>query len=101
MMSRSTRPSIFSLYLLRLLQIFISRGGRLSYFSNVSSSTFGSNIFFGTSESAVKCQIWIAISGYVLIAIIKKKRKLKKLKIELYTILQVVSLTLCEKILSD
>jgi hypothetical protein len=51
--------------------------------------------FFGTSENALKTQIWIAISVYVLIAIIKKQLKLKA---ELYTILQVLSLTLFEKI---
>ena len=51
--------------------------------------------FFGTSENAVKSQIWIAISAYVLIAIIKKQLKIKA---ELYTILQVLSLTLFEKI---
>ena len=50
--------------------------------------------FFGTSENAVKSQIWIAVSVYVLIAIIKKERELK---IELYTILQILSLTLFEK----
>ena len=51
--------------------------------------------FFGTSENALKSQIWIAISVYVLIAIIKKQLKIKA---ELYTILQVLSLTLFEKI---
>ena len=50
--------------------------------------------FFGTSENAVKSQIWIAVSVYVLIAIIKKERELE---IELYTILQILSLTLFEK----
>jgi IS4 transposase len=50
--------------------------------------------FFGTSENAVKSQIWIAVSVYVLIAIIKKERGLE---IELYTILQILSLTLFEK----
>ncbi len=50
--------------------------------------------FFGTSENAVKSQIWIAISVYVLVAIIKKQLKLKT---ELYTILQILSLTLFEK----
>jgi transposase len=50
--------------------------------------------FFGTSENAVKSQVWIAVSVYVLIAIIKKERKLE---IELYTILQILSLTLFEK----
>ena len=50
--------------------------------------------FFGTSENAVKSQIWIAVSIYVLVAIIKKRLNLK---IELYTILQILSLTLFEK----
>lgn len=50
--------------------------------------------FFGTSENAVKSQIWIAISVYVLVAIIKKRLNLK---VDLYTILQVLSLTLFEK----
>ncbi len=51
--------------------------------------------FFGTSENAVKSQIWIAISVYVLVAIIKKRLMLKT---DLYTILQILSLTLFEKI---
>ena len=50
--------------------------------------------FFGISENAVKSQIWIAISVYVLVAIIKKRLDLKP---ELYTILQILSLTLFEK----
>lgn len=51
--------------------------------------------FFGTSQNAVKTQIWIAISVYVLIAIIKKRLALKP---ELYTILQILSVTVFEKI---
>lgn len=50
--------------------------------------------FYGTSENAVKTQIWIAISVYVLVAIVKKKLKLD---ISLYTFLQILSLTLFEK----
>jgi len=50
--------------------------------------------FFGTSENAVKSQIWIAISVYVLVAIIKKRLDLKT---DLYRILQILSLTLFEK----
>jgi len=50
--------------------------------------------FFGTTENAVKTQIWIAISVYVLVAIIKKRLKLEA---ELYTILQILSLALFEK----
>ncbi len=50
--------------------------------------------FFGTSENAVKTQIWIAISVYVLVAIIKKRLDIHA---DLYTILQILSLTLFEK----
>ncbi len=50
--------------------------------------------FFGTSENAVKTQIWIAVSVYVLVAIIKKRLKIE---LDLYTILQILSVTLFEK----
>jgi transposase len=50
--------------------------------------------FFGTSENAVKTQIWIAISVYVLVAIIKKKLSLD---ISLYTFLQILSVNVFEK----
>jgi len=50
--------------------------------------------FFGTSANSVKTQIWIALSVYVLIAIIKKHLGLKE---SLYTILQILSLSLFEK----
>jgi len=50
--------------------------------------------FFGTNESAVKTQIWIAISVYVLVAIVKKRLRIEA---SLYTILQILSLTLFEK----
>src|SRR5512135_591462 len=50
--------------------------------------------FYGTSENAVKTQIWIAISVYVLVAIVKKRLNLDQ---SLYTILQILSLTLFEK----
>jgi hypothetical protein len=50
--------------------------------------------FFGTSENAVKTQVWIAISAYVLVAIVKKRLGVDA---SLYTILQVLSLTLFEK----
>lgn len=50
--------------------------------------------FFGTSENAVKTQVWIAISVYVLVAILKKRLKSDA---SLYTILQILSLTLFEK----
>ncbi len=50
--------------------------------------------FYGTSENAVKTQIWIAVSVYVLVAIMKKRLKLD---LSLYTILQILSITLFEK----
>jgi len=51
--------------------------------------------FYGTSKNAVKTQIWIAISVYVLVAIVKKQLRLEDLS--LYTILQILSVTLFEK----
>jgi hypothetical protein len=50
--------------------------------------------FYGTSENALKTQIWIAISIYVLVAIVKKRLKLDR---SLYTILQILSVTTFEK----
>ena len=50
--------------------------------------------FYGTSENAVKTQIWIAVSVYVLVAIVKKRLGLDA---SLYTLLQILSLTLFEK----
>ena len=52
-------------------------------------------VFFGTSENAVKTQLWIVISVYVLVAILKKRLRLND--ISLYTILQILSLSLFEK----
>jgi len=51
--------------------------------------------FYGTSLNAVKTQIWIAISVYVLVAILKKRLKIER---DLYTILQILSITLFEKL---
>ena len=50
--------------------------------------------FYGTSENAVKTQIWIAVSAYVLVAIVRKRLEVEA---SLYHILQVLSLTLFEK----
>lgn len=50
--------------------------------------------FYGTSENAVKTQIWIAVSVYVLVAIVKKRLDLDA---SLYTLLQVLSVSLFEK----
>jgi IS4 transposase len=55
-------------------------------------------VFFGTSENAVKTQIWIAISVYVLVAIVKKRLNLSA---TLYEILQILSLTMFERIPLD
>jgi transposase len=51
--------------------------------------------FFGTSDNAVKTQIWIAVSVYVLVAIVRKRLRLEA---SLYQILQILSLTLFEKV---
>jgi IS4 transposase len=50
--------------------------------------------FYGTTENAVKTQIWIAITVYVLVAIVKKRLDTEA---SLYTLLQILSLTLFEK----
>jgi IS4 transposase len=51
--------------------------------------------FFGTSPNAVQTQVWIAVAVYVLIAIVRKRLKVEA---SLYTILQVLSVTLFEQI---
>jgi Domain of unknown function (DUF4372)/Transposase DDE domain len=51
--------------------------------------------FYGTSENAVKTQIWIAVSIYVLVAIVRKRLKVE---VSLYTLLQVISVTAFERI---
>jgi hypothetical protein len=50
--------------------------------------------FYGTSENAVKTQIWIAVSVFVLVAIVRKRLGLE---LSLYQILQILSVTLFEK----
>jgi IS4 transposase len=52
-------------------------------------------VFYGTSENAVKTQIWVAISIYVLIAIVKKRHELEP---SLFQILQILSITVFEKV---
>jgi Domain of unknown function (DUF4372)/Transposase DDE domain len=54
--------------------------------------------FFGTSENAVKTQIWIAVAVYVLVAIVKKRLQISA---SLYEMLQILSLTMFEKIPLD
>jgi hypothetical protein len=55
-------------------------------------------VFFGTSENAVKSQIWIAVSVYVLVAIVKKRLNLSA---SLYEMLQILSLTMFERVPLD
>ena len=50
--------------------------------------------FYGTSENAVKTQVWVAVSVYVLVAIVKKQLGLE---LSLYKILQILSVTVFEK----
>src|SRR5216684_9184207 len=52
-------------------------------------------VFYGTSENAVKTQIWIAVCSYLLVAILKKRHALEP---SLFQILQVLSVTLFEKV---
>ena len=54
--------------------------------------------FFGMTENAVKTQIWIAVSVYVLVAIVKKRLQLSA---SLYEILQILSLTMFERMPID
>lgn len=51
--------------------------------------------FYGTSANAVKTQLWIAITVYVLVAIVRKRLEIER---ELYTMLQILSLSLFEKV---
>jgi hypothetical protein len=62
------------------------------FFKWISSISVSRN--FGTSENAVKSQIWIAVSVYALVAIVKKRLNLDA---SLYTLLQIFSVTLFEK----
>jgi hypothetical protein len=55
-------------------------------------------VFFGTSENAVKTQIWIAVSVYLLVAIVKKRLNISA---SLYEMLQILSLTMFERIPLD
>ncbi len=55
-------------------------------------------VFFGTSENAVKTQVWIAVSVYLLVAIVKKRLNLSA---SLYEMLQILSLTMFERIPLD
>ena len=51
--------------------------------------------FYGTSVNAVKTQVWVAISVYVLVAVLKKELRLDR---SLYEMLQILSITLFERV---
>ena len=78
---------------LTLAQLYRSRW-RIELFFRWIKQHLRIKAFYGTSENAVKSQIWIAVSVYVLIAIIKKRLHLEP---NLYTILQILSVTVFEK----
>lgn len=83
----------FSLDALTITQLYKSRW-KIELFFKWIKQHLRIKAFFGTSENAVKTQVWIAISVYVLVAIIKKRLKLEP---SLYTILQIFSVTMFEK----
>jgi hypothetical protein len=83
----------FSLPALTIAQLYKSRW-KVELFFKWIKQHLRIKAFYGTSANAVKTQIWVAISVYVLIAILKKQLGLRA---DLYRILQVVSITLFEK----
>ncbi len=83
----------FSLPALTIAQLYRSRWQVELFFKWIKQHLRIKN-FFGTSENAVKSQIWIAVSVYVLVAIMKKRLNLQE---SLYTILQILSVSVFEK----
>ena len=83
----------FSLPALTITQLFKARW-RVELFFKWIKQHLRSKSFYGTSQNAVKTQVWIAVSIYVLVAILKKRLHLNH---SLYTILQILSVTLFEK----
>ncbi|MBW2467113.1 MAG: IS4 family transposase [Deltaproteobacteria bacterium] len=84
----------FSLPALTITQLYKSRW-KVELFFKWIKQHLRIKSFFGTTENAVKTQVWIAVSVYVLIAIIKKRLNLD---MNLYTILQILSVTIFEKV---
>ena len=84
----------FILPALTIAQLYKCRW-RIELFSKWIKQNLRIKSFYGTSENAVKTQIWIAISIYVLIAIIKKRLNLQ---LSFYTILQIFSVTAFEQV---
>lgn len=83
----------FSLPALTIAQIYKLRW-RVELFFKWIKQHLRIKAFYGTSENAVKTQIWTAISAYLLVAILKKRLQLE---MSLYTILQILSVSLFEK----
>jgi len=83
----------FTLPALTIAQIYKSRW-QVELFFKWIKQHLRIKAFYGTSENAVKTQIWIAVSVYVLVAIVRKRMALEA---SLYQILQILSLTLFEK----
>ena len=83
----------FALPALTIAQIYKSRW-QVELFFKWIKQHLRIKAFYGTSENAVKTQMWIAISVYVLVAIVRKRLRLES---SLYQILQILSLTLFEK----
>src|SRR5215471_12460145 len=84
----------FTLPALTIAQIYKSRW-QVELFFKWIKQHLRIKAFFGTSENAVKTQIWIAVSVYLLVAIVRKRLRLEA---SLYQILQIFSLTLFEKV---
>jgi len=84
----------FALPALTIAQIYRSRW-QVELFFKWIKQHLRIKAFFGTSKNAVKTQIWIAVSVYVLVAIVRKRLGLEA---SLYQILQILSVTLFEKV---
>ena len=84
----------FDLPALTIAQIYKSRW-KVELFFKWIKQHLRIKVFYGTSENAVKTQIWIAVAIYVLVAILKKRHALQP---SLFQILQVLSVTLFEKV---
>jgi hypothetical protein len=83
----------FALPALTIAQIYRSRW-QVELFFKWIKQHLRIKAFYGTNQNAVKTQIWIAVSVYVLVAIVRKRLGLEK---SLYQILQILSITLFEK----
>jgi hypothetical protein len=83
----------FSLQALTIAELFRCRW-KIELFFKWIKQHLRIKAFYGTSENSVKTQIWIAVSTYLLVAIVKK---MLKIELSLYQILQILSVTLFEK----